>query len=86
MPGPPSPIGASIVAIIDRMSCLRFQLTLILKIFPDPELDVTGLGKSHGKSPQLHIKIFVDDEKTPSRETELEKHNSTYKIPQPIDL
>jgi hypothetical protein len=49
-------------------------------------LDVTDLGKSHGKSPQLHIKIFVDDEKPLIREMELETHNSTYKISEPIDV
>jgi hypothetical protein len=86
MPGPFPTVGASIVAIIDGVSCIRFPLTLLLKIFTDTGLDVTNLGKSYGKSPELHIKIYVDDEKPPRSEMELDNHDSNYKIPQPIDL
>jgi hypothetical protein len=75
-------IGAAIVAIVDGMSCMRFLPILLLKIFTDTGLDVTNLGKS----PQLHIKIFVDDEKLLRREMELDNDSSTYKITQPIDL
>jgi hypothetical protein len=59
---------------------------MLLKIFTDTGLEVTDLGKSRGKSPQLRIEIFVDDEEPIRREMELDNHNSTYKIPQPIDL
>jgi hypothetical protein len=86
MPVPFPTVGASIVAIIDGMSCVRFPLTLLLKIFADTGLDVTNLGKSYGKSPQLHITIFVDNDKPLRREMELDSHDSTYKIPQAIDL
>ena len=77
-------MGASMVAIIDGMSRLCSILTLLLMI--DAGLDVTHLGESHGKSPQLHIKIFIDDSKEPLKKMALENHNSTHRIPQPFDL
>jgi len=77
-------MGASMVAIINGMSRSCSILTLLLMI--DAGLDVIDLGKSHGKSPQLHIKIFIDDSKEPLKKMALENHNSTHRIPQPFDL
>jgi len=37
-------------------------------------------------NPQLHIRIFIDGEEPLRREVELENHDSTYSIPQAIDL
>ena len=86
MAGTSSTMGASMVAIINGLSrsCSCSILTLLLMI--DAGLDVTDLGESHGKSPQLHIKIFIDDSKEPVKKMALENHNSTHKIPQPFDL
>jgi len=84
MAGTSSTMGASMVAIINGLSRSCSILTLLLMI--DAGLDVTDLGESHGKSPQLHIKIFIDDSKEPVKKMVLENHNSTHKIPQPFDL
>jgi hypothetical protein len=48
--------------------------------------DVTDLGKSHGQSPQLRVEIFVDDEKTPRSKITLQNHNSTFRIPNYVNL